>query len=73
MTTEQQMILNFPREIKIQCLKDALTQDKIGVFLGLSKILLDAPLNAGGLESEIIEQIHSEHLQNALQLLAMRN
>lgn len=66
MTTEQQMILNFPREIKIQCLKDALAQDKFGVFLGLSKILLDAPLNAGGLESEIIEQIHQEHLQNAL-------
>ena len=66
MTTEQQMILNFPREIKIQCLKDALALDKFGVFLGLSKILLDAPLNAGGLESEVIEQIHKEHLQNAL-------
>lgn len=66
MTTEQQMILNFPREIKIQCLKDALEQDKFGVFLGLSKILLDAPLNEGGLESEVIEAIHQEHLKNAL-------
>jgi len=62
MTTEQQMILNFPREIKIQCLKDALEQDKFGVFMGLSKILLDAPLNEGGLETEVIEQIHNEHL-----------
>lgn len=66
LTLEQQMILNLPKEIKIQCLKDALAQDKFGVFLGLTKILLDAPLNAGGLESEIIEQIHQEHLQNAL-------
>lgn len=66
MTTEQQMILNFPREIKIKCLKDALAQDKFGVFIGLSKILLDAPLSAGGLESEVIKQIHQEHLQNAL-------
>lgn len=67
METEQaKMILNFPREIKIQCLKDALLQDNFGAFMGLSKILLDAPLNAGGLESEIIEQIHQEYLQNAL-------
>jgi hypothetical protein len=66
MTTEQQMILNFSKEIKIQCLKDALAQDKFDIFLGLSKILLDAPLNAGGLESEIIEQIHQKHLQNTL-------
>lgn len=64
MTTEQQMILNLPRELKIQCLKDALAQDNIGAFLELSKIFLDAPLNAGGLETEIIEQIHQEHLQN---------
>ncbi|MFA5395153.1 MAG: hypothetical protein WC346_03960 [Methanogenium sp.] len=62
MVTEKEMILNFPREIKIQCLKDALAQGEFGVFLGLSKILLDAPLNVGGLESEVIEQIHKEYL-----------
>lgn len=63
MSLEQQMILNFPRELKIQCLKDALKEDNFGIFLGLSKILLEAPLNEGGLETEIIEQIHQEYLQ----------
>lgn len=64
MTDEKTMILNFPREIKIQCLKDALKQGKTGIFFGLSKILLDAPLNEGGLETEIIEAIHQEYLNN---------
>jgi hypothetical protein len=61
MTQEEQLILNFPREIKIQLLKDALEQDKIGVFFGLTKILLDAPLNAGGIESSVIEEIQEQH------------
>lgn len=63
MSQESEMILRFPRECKIQCLKDALEQDKFGIFMGLSKILLDAPINAGGLETEIIEQIHNDHLK----------
>ena len=59
---EIQFVLNLPKKIKIQCLKDALEQNNSRVFFGLSKILLDAPLNRGGLESEIIEQIHNEHI-----------
>ena len=59
---EKELILNFPKDIKIQCLKDALEQDNISMFFGLSKILLDAPINEGGLETEIIEQIHNEYL-----------
>ena len=61
--TNEQMILKFPREIKIHVLKAALEQDNFGVFLGLSKILLDAPISEGGLESEIIEKIHQEYIQ----------
>lgn len=64
MTQETQMILNFTRDIKIKLLKDSLDQENIGIFLSLSKILLDAPLNSGGLESEIIESIHNEYLYN---------
>jgi hypothetical protein len=59
---EKQMILNFPREIKINLLKDALKEGEVGIFLQLSKILLDAPLNQGGIESDVIESIHQEYL-----------
>jgi len=30
--SETKLILSFPRELKIQCLKDALEQDKFGIF-----------------------------------------
>lgn len=59
---EKELILRFPKDIKIQCLKDALEQDNFGMFMGLSKILLDAPINEGGLETEIIEKIHNDYL-----------
>jgi hypothetical protein len=59
---EKQMILNFPREIKINLLKDALKEGEVGIFLQLSNILLDAPLNQGGIESDVIESIHQEYL-----------
>jgi hypothetical protein len=62
MTQEQEMILRFPKEIKIRCLQDALEQDKFVIFMGLSKILLDAPINESGLETEIIEMIHNDYL-----------
>lgn len=44
------------------CLRDALEQGQTGVFIGLSKILLDAPIAEGGIHSEVIEQIHNEYL-----------
>ena len=56
------IILKFPREAKLRLLKDALKEDRFGIFLGLSKILLDAPINEGGVETEVIDAIHKEHL-----------
>lgn len=61
---KKELILNFPREIKIQTLRDALKQNKLNIYLGLTTILLNAPINKGGLESEIIEQIFTEYLNN---------
>jgi len=63
---ETKLILGFPKEIKIQTLKDALEQDELGIFFGLSQILLEAPISEGGLETEVIEQIHQEHLNKGL-------
>lgn len=59
--TTLNFILRFPKEIKIQCLKDALVEDKIGIFIGLSKILLDATIKEGGLCTEIIEGIYNKY------------
>ena len=57
------MILRFPREIKLGLLKDALKEDKFGIFFQLSKVLLDAPISEGGIETEAIEAIHNGHLK----------
>jgi len=57
-----EMILRFPREIKIQCMRDALEQDNFGMFMGLSKVFLDAPISEGGIETEVIQAIHDEYM-----------
>lgn len=62
-TETTKMILRFPREVKLQCLRDALQEGAIGQFFTLSKVLLDAPINEGGIESEVIDEIHQEYLQ----------
>lgn len=60
MDETEKMILKFPREIKLGLLRDALNEDKFGTFFQLSKILLDAPINEGGIETETIDAIHKE-------------
>lgn len=57
-----EMILRFPREIKIQCMRDALEQDNFGMFMGLSKVFLDAAISEGGIETEVIQAIHDEYM-----------
>jgi len=59
------LILGFPREMKIKVLEDALKDDNFAVFFELSKILLDATLNAGGIETDVIDKIHNDHLNRA--------
>ena len=54
-------VLRFPREIKLQTLRDALEQDRPGVFIELAKILLDAPIKEGGIETEHIDSIWKEY------------
>lgn len=59
-----EMILRFPREVKIEVLKKALDENSLSLFLELSKILLDAPITKGGIETEVIEKIHSDYLES---------
>ena len=62
--TEREFILKMPKESKIDCLQAALREKEFGIFLGLSRILLDAPLNEGGLETEIILDIYNKNFND---------
>ena len=62
MTEKDKLILGFPREIKLGLLRDALKQEKFGIFLGLSRVLMDAPISEGGIETEAIDAIHNEYI-----------
>ncbi len=53
----KEVILNLPYQTKIETLEDALKENNFGVFFGLAKILLDAPLSEGGVSTEDIEAI----------------
>ncbi len=53
----QSFLLSLDRKRKIRMLEDALKEDKWSIFKEFSKILLDAPVNEGGLETEVIEGI----------------
>jgi hypothetical protein len=53
----ESFLLSLDRKRKIRMLEDALKEDKWTIFKEFSKILLDAPVNEGGLETEVVEGI----------------
>jgi hypothetical protein len=57
---EKEVILCFPKEIQKEVLRDALKEDQFNVFFVLSKVLLDAPFEKGGMSTEEIEEIRKE-------------
>jgi len=54
-------LLSLDRKRKIRMLEDALKEDQWSIFKDLSKVLLDTPLNKGGLETEVIEEIFKKY------------
>lgn len=52
MNTEK-FILSLPEETKLKLLRDC---DSVGRFFQISQIFLDAPLDEGGLPTEVIER-----------------
>jgi hypothetical protein len=42
-------------------LEDALREDRFEIFKTLSKVLLDAPLNKGGIPTEVVEEIFKKY------------
>ena len=55
------LLLEIPKEKKIRMLEDALRENKFSIFMEMSRIYLDAPLNKGGLETEIVRDIFKKH------------
>ena len=53
----ESFLLSLDRKRKIRMLEDALKEDKWSIFKEFSKVLLDAPVKEGGLETEVIEEI----------------
>ena len=48
-------ILSLPKEHKLRMLKEAQSLEKLGEFLNLMKVYLDAPIEKGGISTEDIE------------------
>ena len=53
----ESFLLSLDRKRKIRMLEDALKEDKWSIFKEFSKVLLEAPVNEGGLETEVVEGI----------------
>jgi hypothetical protein len=55
------LLLEIPKEKQIRMLEDALIENKFSIFMEMSRIFLDAPLDKGGLETEIVRGIFKKH------------
>ena len=55
------LLLEIPKEKKIRMLEDALRENKFSIFMEMSRIFLDEPLNKGGLETETVRGIFKKH------------
>ncbi len=52
----RKLILSFPKEMKLQIIKEAMEKKETGIAFSLAKILLDAPINKGGIATEEINE-----------------
>ena len=54
---EIEFVLAQPREVKLELMLEFVKEGQMANWFELSKILLDAPINEGGIESEVLEDI----------------
>jgi len=57
----ENFLLSLDRKKQIKMLEDALKEDRFDIFKTLSKTLLDAPLDKGGVPTEVVEDIMKKH------------
>ena len=58
---EKTFVLALPLKMKLDLLESALKEDKFGVFMAMTKILLEAPISEGGVPTEMIEDIRKKY------------
>ena len=57
----ENFLLSLDREKQIKMLEDALKEDRFDIFTSLSKVLLDATLDEGGMPTELIEELFKKY------------
>ena len=57
----ESFLLSLDRKKQIKILEDALKEDRFDIFTSLSKVLLDAPTNKGGVPTEVIEELFKKY------------
>ena len=58
---EKKWMLSLPKEMKLKLLDDSLKEGEFGIFMGITKILLDAPISGGGISTEEIEEVRKKY------------
>jgi len=53
----EQWLLSLPIDVKLEVIRKIKT---FGEWIAVSKVLLDAPLDKGGVQSDILDQIFKE-------------
>jgi hypothetical protein len=57
----ENFLLSLDRKKQIKILEDALKEDRFDIFTSLSKVLLDATLDEGGMPTELIEELFKKY------------
>ena len=57
----ESFLLSLDRKKQIKMLEDALKEDRFDIFKTLSKVLLDAPLDKGGVPTEVVSEIFKKY------------
>ena len=58
---EKEWFFSLPKETKLDILEDSLKENKFGIFLAMTKVLLDAPIQGGGISTEEIEEVRKKY------------
>ena len=56
LSKEDEWILSLPKNHKLGFIRELSKKNEFGMFMRLSKILLDAPISEGGISTEEIDQ-----------------
>ena len=58
---EKEWFLSLPKETKLDILEDSLKENKFGIFMAMTKVSLDAPIQGGGISTEEIEEVRKKY------------